>query len=116
MKINKREFMLWLDALVSEEYKQTRNKLQNENGFCCLGVACEVLIPKSKQQKNDLGHLSGPYPHCQEHAPKWLQRVVWIITREYKIDITELNDYEHLSFTEIADILYSIYILKEGRI
>jgi hypothetical protein len=33
----------WVEALRSGEYKQTRNYLQDEYGFCCLGVLCEVM-------------------------------------------------------------------------
>lgn len=32
----------WLSALRSGEYPQTRYTLRNENGFCCLGVLCDV--------------------------------------------------------------------------
>ena len=33
----------WLEALESGEYKKTKNALCDGNGFCCLGVACEVM-------------------------------------------------------------------------
>ena len=33
---------LWIDALRSGKYKQTRGWLHNQNGYCCLGVACEM--------------------------------------------------------------------------
>ena len=33
----------WLEALRSEEYKQTRYTLRSPNdGFCCLGVLCDI--------------------------------------------------------------------------
>ena len=32
----------WLTALESGEYKQTRDLLRDDNGFCCLGVACDL--------------------------------------------------------------------------
>lgn len=35
---------LWLEALESGEYKQTRRQLKNNKGFCCLGVLTEVLM------------------------------------------------------------------------
>lgn len=39
---------LWLKALRSGKYKQTRRVLHDEEGYCCLGVLCDVL-------KKDLG-------------------------------------------------------------
>jgi len=32
-------------ALRSGDYKQTRERLRDENGFCCLGVACDLFDP-----------------------------------------------------------------------
>ena len=34
----------WIAALRSGEYKQGRNTLYNSGKFCCLGVACELLV------------------------------------------------------------------------
>jgi hypothetical protein len=42
----------WLKALRSGEYRSTKgtllekNKYHNGDGFCCLGVACDVLASK----------------------------------------------------------------------
>jgi len=34
----------WIEALTSGEYKQTSSRLHRiGGGYCCLGVACEVL-------------------------------------------------------------------------
>lgn len=38
----------WVAALRSGEYAQTKQALRDENGFCCLGVLCDVV-------KDDLG-------------------------------------------------------------
>lgn len=32
----------WVAALRSGEYKQCKNSLRQEDGFCCLGVACDI--------------------------------------------------------------------------
>ncbi len=32
----------WVDALRSGEYQQTQNYLRKEDGFCCLGVLCDL--------------------------------------------------------------------------
>lgn len=33
----------WIAALRSGEYNQTRSALKNNEGFCCLGVLCDVI-------------------------------------------------------------------------
>lgn len=39
----------WLKALESGEYAQTKALLCNGDGFCCLGVACDVLGAKFEE-------------------------------------------------------------------
>ena len=43
MSINKELAKKWVAALRSGEYKQTGNVLRNLDGFCCLGVLCDIL-------------------------------------------------------------------------
>jgi hypothetical protein len=42
MAMNKIVKKKWLNALRSGEYKQTSECLRDSNGYCCLGVLCEV--------------------------------------------------------------------------
>jgi hypothetical protein len=39
----------WVAALRSGDYKQTKYELQDKDGFCCLGVLCDVY---AKQNPN----------------------------------------------------------------
>lgn len=32
----------WVDALRSGKYKQARGRLKTDDGYCCLGVLCDV--------------------------------------------------------------------------
>jgi hypothetical protein len=32
----------WIDALRSNEYKQTQGYLHTSDGYCCLGVLCDL--------------------------------------------------------------------------
>lgn len=34
----------WVAALESGEYQQTAGVLRDANGFCCLGVACDLAV------------------------------------------------------------------------
>lgn len=35
---------LWVDALRSGEYHQTKDRLKSDDGYCCLGVLCELAV------------------------------------------------------------------------
>ena len=37
----------WVDALRSGEYQQTQERLRKEDGFCCLGVLCDLYIKEN---------------------------------------------------------------------
>ena len=40
-----------VEALRSGEYQQTKYRLRDENGFCCLGVACDVYAKETGKGK-----------------------------------------------------------------
>lgn len=40
----------WVAALNSGKYKQTTGALKNDNGFCCLGVLCDVYRKEKKKK------------------------------------------------------------------
>lgn len=44
----------FLAALRSGEYSQDKGRLRTVNGFCCLGVACDVLL-KEEPEKFKVG-------------------------------------------------------------
>ena len=44
----------WVEALRSGKYKQTKGELKNGQGFCCLGVACEIGLTKRRYNGDDL--------------------------------------------------------------
>lgn len=115
----------WVVALRSGEYKQGQCALQNTIGYCCLGVACDIFIPKNKQQKQ-YGRILGGVPEDQPLAPKWLKQVNMQIEHLTKKSLSHLNDsgivtylemshfekLDPLTFDEIADVLEAVYILK----
>lgn len=111
MKPSKKDIQKWCKALRSGEYKQTKETLQDENGFCCLGVACDLFIPKEKQSLYiDEPFMSGDMPHDQPYSPDWLV----VIEKEFrKVSeelLTCLNDDKDFTFDEIADVLEAVYI------
>ena len=47
LKNNLTPIELWVKALRSGDYKHTEGHLVDKNGYCCLGVACDVYIKHS---------------------------------------------------------------------
>ena len=40
--INEQLYTEWIDALKSNNYAKTHQYLRDNNGFCCLGVLCDI--------------------------------------------------------------------------
>ena len=40
----------WIEALNSDEYKQTKERLKDSTGFCCLGVVTDLYIKEHNQE------------------------------------------------------------------
>jgi hypothetical protein len=109
ININKEELEIWIDALRSGEYKQIKGKLNNLDGYCCLGVACKVLIPNEKL--NLVGEIIlGSFVHDQINAPQWLRDINVDFESKTGITLSMLNDKNGASFNEIADILEKTYL------
>ena len=117
-KPTKQQIKKWVRALRSGEYSQTTGKLQGEFGYCCMGVACEIFIPKALQVRYNNGFLIGGMPSDQA-SPAWLKDLVFVLYA----DISALNDFGRVSgdngrshkpftFDEIADLLEYEYIYE----
>ena len=99
---------LWVDALRSGEYQQTTETLQDEKGYCCLGVACAV----AKDQGIEVhitahsGLISGGELSDQCAVWNWLglQNSTGYISLNAG-ELTELNDSKGYTFPELADFI-----------
>ena len=119
MKVSKKAIKKWTAALRSNKYQQTINHLQDADGYCCLGVACELFIkPELVQPKGD-GYIYGGMPDDQENAPKWLKAIADDFNNKTYAELQALNDkglidnhtrLEPFTFEEIADLLEAVYI------
>ncbi len=112
MQINKRQLKKWIAALDSGEYKQGHGKLQSTFGFCCLGVACKVLIPLDKQARYSNGQLYGGYHESQRSAPEWLKNINNDFANKTGERLSVFNDCRDFTFPEIATLLELVYIHK----
>jgi len=110
----------WLEALRSGEYKQTTETLRDENGFCCLGVLCDI---HAKERGANWVKLIESYELYGEVQLLPLSVQEWagldndmggVVDFEYesggeihlKADtLPEINDSWNKNFNEIADLI-----------
>ena len=111
MQINKRQLKKWIAALDSGEYKQSDSQLQDEYGYCCLGVGCKVLIPDKLQFLLN-GKLGGNMPSLQPAAPIWIQEIDADFEIKTGQTLSWSNDGMGFTFPEIATLLELVYIHK----
>lgn len=57
-KMNPEVKRRWIEALRSGKYQQSRKYLHDENGFCCLGVLCDLREPAWAPFGSDIDDLS----------------------------------------------------------
>lgn len=119
----------WAQALRSGMYDQSKHALRKEDGFCCLGVLCDVLSGEvGGKWKHTSSHLEDLEFHtaASEHPvteslPKPVQKRAELdepnpqvpvpenasdehFRDESTTTLAELNDQGY-SFEEIADII-----------
>lgn len=101
----RREVTKWTDALICGLYKQTQRRLQDNVGYCCLGVLCESLTVTRKNHPRDmLGHLFGYYPNG-EYIPEWANALSVVCEDELNYSLVTLNDNLCMPFDLIADVI-----------
>jgi hypothetical protein len=116
---HKRIIATWLEALKSGEYKQTKGALHTKKGkkegFCCLGVLCDLavkakVIPEPVATMLSTGVQEFEYESCSGTLPipvmKWAG--VHRNMGEYGLNdsLADLND-NGKKFTTIAKIIES---------
>lgn len=109
VEINAKELLTWIEALKSGKYPQGRNALQSAEGFCCLGVACEVLISETHLSKY-ANKLSGCDPWNQPHAPYWLKVMNSDVNNRTGLGLMRANDENRYDFETIAQVLEDVYV------
>ena len=110
----------WIKALRSGKYKQTSRSLRTPDGFCCLGVLCDIAI-KSGEVKNAIDeHLkwedqNRPYFRIgmeSNYIPgdirEWAEIIESPIVEQENGEtdyLTNINDAGELSFYDIANLI-----------
>lgn len=136
--MNKEIAQLWVDALRSGKYQQTKGRLHrtvgvdygpndSDNvpaGYCCLGVLCEIAVEKQIIKvidTNETGSVS--YGLGTDRSMTWLpgavvdwsglrDTTVWVVINGYRnrYGVAELNDSLGFSFSQIADAIEDNFI------
>lgn len=106
----------WIAALRGNRYKQTREDLQDSDGYCCLGVGVcranlkgKVNVSRDTSKFLDGGDL-GDQPGVQEYLGLRSDvghpdKPYTFRGKEVTTSLVNLNDEEGASFKEIADVL-----------
>ena len=104
----------WSDALRSGKYKQSRGALHNNEGFCCLGVLCELAIANGVALDVSPGTPKLPITKYNETwyvLPRAVQEWSGACTPGAVLDLSDgtmtlatYNDTGH-TFEQIADII-----------
>ena len=110
--ISKQNAIRWANELRSGKYQQTKFKLQDSIGYCCLGVACEMFSGKHPRR---YGMLNGIMPSKDLRDPEWLADVGNDFFKRTGFSLQSLNDFgpvglAQFSFDEIADMIDIVYV------
>lgn len=125
-KYSKKDIEKWVLELRSGKYEQGREALNEDNSYCCLGVACKVFIEMDKLEINNRGNIRYSMPVEQSHSPTWLKLINEDFQSKTGLTLVGLNDgirldkaldngLEHetrFTFNEIADLLEAVYVLE----
>ena len=128
--MNRKIALKWARALESGLYKQTEGTLRNPEGFCCLGVLCNLHAqahPKIARREMDVDTYLGADTNLPQEVMEWagIDGDGGDFTNEngfIKVNITkdeysgeenydtarnliELNDELGFNFAEIASVI-----------
>lgn len=107
----------WLTALRSDEYPQTDGYLRDEQGYCCLGVLCDLAVQAGvvecfKTADDPFYRYNADESVLPKEVIKWagLDHSDPYVTvedgwdAEARSQLSELND-SGMSFADIADLI-----------
>lgn len=108
----------WVNALRSNEYSQGVGQLQNTDGFCCLGVLCDLYAKETGTEWEDVSYTSDYYVFMGESAYLPVEVKEWAglnshyphirNAKGHLRELATLND-TGVEFTEIAQMIEEQY-------
>lgn len=113
----------WVEALESGKYPQTKGRLRDSDGFCCLGVLCELAVADgvAKSEEHKLRSFSQWRYQDATGGDLSFSRLP-VVVKEWagmnseggtrsgrKRKLWELNDNSGYSFKRIAKVIRNEY-------
>ena len=103
----------WVAALRSGQYKQIRGGLSDGEGFCCLGVLCNLHALETDTRWESPGERKwADYLMGNEVLPKRVMKWAglddedpYVETKILGYSLTCWNDHMHYSFDQIANLI-----------
>ncbi len=127
----------WVDALRSGSYDQDKNLLATSDGYCCLGVLCEIAVQDGVVFKENGIYTSAEdhYDYSFEELPEAVQHWAGLSEMDYSENpltdveytytnsdiaikrpadrknahLSELNDDMGYNFDQIADVIDRVF-------
>jgi hypothetical protein len=107
----------WVAALRSGEYAQEKSRLKSDNGYCCLGVLCDLYTKQNPYVKwKSLESVTAYF--ILEHSlvlpcevKEWARmksECGQFIEEGMFLRLDKMNDDGH-SFNEIADVIEKVW-------
>lgn len=93
----------WVAALRSGKYEQGTGQLRLGGTFCCLGVLCDVVDPGrwvGNDWEDERGDRSDFLPPSEVMSVDLANHLM-----HENLYLQTLNDAEHYSFEQIADVI-----------
>jgi hypothetical protein len=98
----------WTTALRSGKYQQTRGKLRDRTGYCCLGVLCDVS-GEGKWSKDFMGiadsYIVGNMEDCAYLPPSEVKFATGMDGVSLEHMLPKMNDTYGDDFATIADAI-----------
>lgn len=109
----------WVAALRSGEFKQVHGRLEDKDGnCCCLGILCNIALAEgvcdySKDCHFSDSNFSGSSDTLPPEVREWAKiknhAGEFVTKTNERIKLTNLNDTQKKTFSEIADIIETHY-------
>lgn len=119
-KMNTEVKQKWIGALRSGKYEQGSEKLRGANGYCCLGVLCDIYAQEHNTQwefrgDEEINPQSQDYWYFDEHSEFLPESVMnWAELKTHnptvRVDVEDNDDEDNWYYKdELSDINDSGY-------
>ena len=97
----------WCKALRSGKYPQAQGCLRTDDGFCCLGVGCDIVDPTKWSNWSTPGARPAGWRYdntMTSHMPKAIRQFTYGLSETEESALVDLND-KGADFFKIADYI-----------